>query len=386
MNEVRRVEDETERGIVPQTGQPMDIATTRAAQEVMAAMAVAKKFPRDENDSFARIIKSCKRKGLAEQSMYTYPRGNTTVTGPSIRLAEALAQAWGNLDFGLIELEQKNGESSVMAYCWDLETNTRQTKIFTVPHLRHTKAGAYKLTDPRDIYEMVANNGARRLRACILGVVPGDVVDAAVNECEKTIQGANKEPIGDRIRAMITAFSDLGVTLAMLERRLRHKTDAINERELLDLRKIYATLRDNMASREQFFEVDTAGDGDAPKSRTQSVVEKVKQSTPHAPEAPQTAPDVQPEPEQAATETAGVTANTPPAPEVELTPEEAAAEWAGSVEVEELRKYLNKSPMKTRILGKFKAVSIEAMNDDQVRAAALEVKTAALKAVAAKAK
>ena len=53
----------------------MAIATTRAAQEVQAAMVIAKKFPRDETQAIARIDRACKRLGLAEQSEYTYKRG-----------------------------------------------------------------------------------------------------------------------------------------------------------------------------------------------------------------------------------------------------------------------------------------------------------------------
>ena len=104
-----------------------EMMVSRQAQEVQAAMVIAKKFPRDEVESFNRIMRACQRKKLAEQSMYEFPRGTTKVTGPSIRLAEAAAQNWRNIDFGVIELEQKNGESQVMAYAWDLETNTRQT-------------------------------------------------------------------------------------------------------------------------------------------------------------------------------------------------------------------------------------------------------------------
>ena len=146
-----------------------EMMVSRQAQEVQAAMVIAKRFPRDEVEAFNRVMQSCKRKSLAESAMYEYPRGGTKVTGPSIRLAEAIAQNWGNIDFGITELEQKNGESQVMAYAWDLETNSRQVKIFSVPHIRSTKKGNVPLTDPRDIYEMVANQGARRLRSCILG-------------------------------------------------------------------------------------------------------------------------------------------------------------------------------------------------------------------------
>jgi hypothetical protein len=215
----------------------VEIASTRQAQEVQAAMAVAKRFPRDQIAAYQRIMTACKRKGLAKEAMYEYPRGGEKVTGPSIRLAEALAQNWGNVDFGIIELEQRDGESIVMSYCWDLETNTRQTKIFTVPHERHTRKGSYELTDPRDIYELVANQGARRLRACILGIIPGDVVDAAVDACEKTLANANGDaPLVDRIRAMLQVFNDeMNVTQQMIEGKLGHKVDTISERELIRL-------------------------------------------------------------------------------------------------------------------------------------------------------
>jgi anion-transporting ArsA/GET3 family ATPase len=172
-----------------------EMVSTRQAQEVQAAMVVAKRFPRDEIEAYNRIMRACQRKSLAEQSCYEYPRGGQKVTGPSIRLAEALAQNWGNLDYGIIELEQKDGESQVMAYAWDLETNTRQTKIFSVPHMRVTKTGSKTLTDPRDIYELVANQGSRRLRACILGVIPGDVIDSAIDQCNLTLRTNNPEPL-----------------------------------------------------------------------------------------------------------------------------------------------------------------------------------------------
>lgn len=244
------------------------VAESRAAQEVQAAMIVAKRFPRDETAAFNRVLKSCKRKTLAECSMYVYPRGNLQVTGPTIRLAEVLAQNWGNVDFGIIELEQKNGESTMMAYAWDLETNTRQTKVFTVKHERHTKKGSYRLTDPRDIYEMTANQGARRMRACILGIIPGDLVDAAIAECEKTMKGDNDEPLMDRVRKMVSVFTEFGVTQEMIETRLGHRIDVTIETELVLLRKMYLSIRDNMANAHDLFPpTDSESTGDTkPKS------------------------------------------------------------------------------------------------------------------------
>lgn len=236
-----------------------EMVTTRQAQEVQAAMVVAKRFPRDEIEAFNRIMRACQRKTLAEQSMYEYPRGGQKVTGPSIRLAEALAQNWGNIDYGIVELEQRDGESQVMAYAWDLETNTRQTKIFSVPHIRTTKKEGNKpLTDPRDIYEMVANQGARRLRACILGVIPGDVIDSALEECERTMKTNNKEPLIDRVRDMIRAFEPYGVTQEMIEETIGCKSEAFSENDLVRLRKIGKSLKDGMSSKEDYFKVKPA--------------------------------------------------------------------------------------------------------------------------------
>jgi hypothetical protein len=64
------------------------------------------------------------------------------------------------------ELEQHRDHSTVQTVAWDLETGYQCDKVFQVQHIRHTKRGASKLEDPRDIYEATANQGARRLREC----------------------------------------------------------------------------------------------------------------------------------------------------------------------------------------------------------------------------
>jgi hypothetical protein len=228
----------------------------KASQEVQTALIIAKKFPRNYFDFEKRIKDACSRPGLAQNAMYAYPKGGQMVTGPSIRLAEVLAQNWGNLDFGIRELSQENGESIVESYCWDMETNVRQTKVFHVPHERYTKKGTTKLSDPREIYEHIANQGARRLRACILGIIPGDVVETAVEYCEGTLKKQNKEPMIDRIKKMVLAFDSLGINEGMIEKRLSHKIDVIVEQEIIALQKIFVSIRDGFSKREDWFEFE----------------------------------------------------------------------------------------------------------------------------------
>lgn len=243
-------------GAVAQKSVTTDMMSTRQMQEVQGQIVMAKKFPRNEVESYNRIMRACQRRSLAEKAEYEYPRGGQKVTGPSIRLAEVAAQNWGNIDFGIVELEQRAGESQVMAYAWDLETNTRQTKIFSVPHIRSTKKGNIPLKDPRDIYEMVANQGARRMRACILGVIPGDVIESAIEQCHKTLEGAEQKPLIDVIKEVCLYFQkDFNIPVEALEKYIGCKSETFSMNDCLRLRKVYVSLKDGMAKREEIFEL-----------------------------------------------------------------------------------------------------------------------------------
>jgi hypothetical protein len=231
--------------------------SSRYVQEVQGMIVMAKKFPRDQFQAYNRIMEACKRKSLAEVAQYEFPRGGEKVTGPSIRLAEVLAQNWGNISTGIIELEQNYGESKVMAFAWDLETNYREERIFSVKHERKAKGVIKKLDDPRDIYELVANLGARRKRSCILAVIPKDIVEAAEAQCEETLKKSNAgKPLVDRIRDMFAKFqADFGVTKDMIEEFIGCRAEAFTERDVMKLARVYNSLRDGMAKREDFFNI-----------------------------------------------------------------------------------------------------------------------------------
>lgn len=227
---------------------------SREMAEVQSQIFLAKQFPRNEVQAEMKIMDACKRVSLAETALYQYPRGGQKVTGPSIRLAETIARYWGNINFGIKELEQKNGESTVVAYAWDMETNTRQEKVFQVKHSRYAKGKMNALTDPRDVYELVANYGARRLRACILGVVPGDVIDKAVEQCQSTLETGYQEPLKDRlIKALKWLRDNYGITQEMVEDQFTYKFESFTEQDFQRLRQISQSLKDGMAKREDFF-------------------------------------------------------------------------------------------------------------------------------------
>lgn len=234
----------------------------KGVAEVQARMAIAKRFPRDTVRAMDAIKNSCARKGLAEKAVYVYAKGGQDVSGPSIRLAEAMAQQWGNLDYGILERESTAEGSLVEAYCWDMETNVRVSKVFTVPHVRHTRNGSKQLTDPRDVYENMANNAARRLRACILGVIPGDVTEAAVEWCNATLK-ASCDVGPEAQKRMLETFKKIAVTKEQIEAKIQRRVDAIQPAQMIMLRNIYAAIADGMAAATDYFQVPETVKGNA---------------------------------------------------------------------------------------------------------------------------
>lgn len=278
-------------GVVNAQGSSLPSTATaesnRAVAEVQAALVIARMNPRDQRASMDRILNACTRPSLAQSAVYQYARGGSEISGPSIRLAEAVAQQWGNMQFGIRELSNAGGKSEVQAFAWDVETNTRREVTFTVPHVRSTRKGTYKLEDPRDVYELVANQGARRLRACILAVIPGDVIEAAVNQCNVTMQ-ATADVSKEGIKKLVESFEPYGVTKAMIEDFCQCRIEAIRPAQVVRLRKVYSSLRDGMAVASDFFKAEQK---EAPKiEEKKSLKDRLKAKAAEEAAAPQPEP------------------------------------------------------------------------------------------------
>jgi hypothetical protein len=232
------------------------IEASRAIAEAQGKLVIAKRFPRDEVQAYNRVAQACQRKGIAEKAFYSYNRGGGTVSGPTIRFAEELARCWGNIDYGIKELSQDEGKSEMQAYAWDLETNAQSVQNFTNPHIREVGGKAKILTSQRDIYEINANMGARRLRSRILAILPTDLVDMAINECKRTLAGNNDEPLIDRVKKMVVAFGKLGVTQEQIEKRLGRKVDTMTIDDFTDYIGIYNAIKQGESKIAEWFEAE----------------------------------------------------------------------------------------------------------------------------------
>ncbi len=265
----------------------------RQLAEIRGKMVLARQFPRDPALSLQRILVECENPKLAESATYSYPRGDAEVKGPSIRLAEVIASYWGNFTCGVTELEQRSGESTVKAYAWDLESNYSDEKVFTVPHVRSTRKGNYTLSDPRDIYELVANQGARRKRACIFSVIPTYLVEAAVEKCNETLEASlNKEGIEAVRVKMLSVFQTLdeSITKEILEAKIGKPFDTFNSKDIVKLRNLYNAIKDGFVKPAAAFDLGKSPDEPALDVQDAEKVEELNKNifagTPFDPDDP----------------------------------------------------------------------------------------------------
>lgn len=262
------------------------IESERAIAEARGQMQLAKMFPRDLQSAYAELMDACKLSALAEVAFYNVPQGGGKVSGPSIRLAEEVARVYGNFEYGHRELSRQEagpgpkdfGKSEVEVYAWDKEKNNRSIRQITVFHVLDTRDGPRKLRDQKDIDNKIANVASKQVRGRILALMPKWMVEAAIQECRKTLAGNNDVPLSDRVRRMTQAFAKFGVSAEHLENHLGHKLDAILADELVDLQGIFNAIKEGVPPSEYF----GAKDDDETKKddgAAAAISQQVKQSS-----------------------------------------------------------------------------------------------------------
>lgn len=252
---------------------------SKELSEIKGKMFLARQFPRDPDYSLQAVLRECKRKELAEAATYEFPRGDSVVKGPSIRLVEVLARHWGNIDCGITEVDTRDGMTTIKCFAWDLQTNVADEKTFTVKHERSTKKGSYKLTDERDIYEAVANKGARRKRACLLAVMPGWYVDEALRACEETLTASisDGKSMEEVIGTVVSAFSEFGISPEQISEKLGKDVDKLSKNDVVKLRHLYSAIKDGFVKPADAFGIPAANAPELPSYDEESALDALNQ-------------------------------------------------------------------------------------------------------------
>jgi hypothetical protein len=232
-------------------GQATQIEQSRAAEEVRAAVVVAQQCPRNLEFAREEMRRSCREIGLAEVAFYSVPRAGGTVDGPSIHLARELARCFGNVQYGVAELDRNDheGYSEINAFAWDVQTNVRNSRTFRVRHVGG-KGGNQPLKNEQDIYTNNSNAAARRVREAIFAILPKWFRDEAERLCRETLEAAASQ---EKAEQLIGDFARGAVSLDMLERRVKAPRDRWTAADIASLDVLFRSLRRREVTREEAF-------------------------------------------------------------------------------------------------------------------------------------
>ena len=286
--------NENEKSLTAPSG-TIQIEQTRAQKEIESRIVLARRFPRDLGRVRDQILVACKSLTFAEKATYKYPRHDTdgkkvNIKGISIRLAEEMARAMTNFMFGMREIDSGSDWTDVQTFAWDIESNVSETREFRVPHYRKAGSVMKRITDPRDVYELTANMGSRRMRACIMAQIPYYLQDEAISECDKTIVASITGKAGaGRAKKMMESFEGFKITAEHIEKRYEKKLKNFSPEEYADLIQIYNALRDGIAHPWDYFDIaKPEGESEGGKAVRDDLMNRDKKET--APGAKQPEP------------------------------------------------------------------------------------------------
>lgn len=175
--------------------------------EVSAQLDAAHRYPRaiksflNEAISLATISR-----GVAESCIYALPRSGKTIAGPSVRLAEICASAYGNLHVASRVVDVTDKEIVAQGVAWDLEKNLR----VTVEARRRITNKYGKRYDDDMVTVTGAAAGSIALRNAIFRVVPRGFVDTIYEKVREVAVGDAKT-LAARREEVVARLQKMGV-------------------------------------------------------------------------------------------------------------------------------------------------------------------------------
>lgn len=223
--------------------------------EIDIQIATAKQYPRDINRVLNTIATyATMDKETAEDCFYVLRRkdanGNDNVIeGLSIRMAEIIAGAWGNLRVQTRIIGNDGRKITAQAVCHDLETNFAVCK--TVDRRITTKSGKTYSED----MQVVTGNAAASIafRNAVLAVIPKAVTKRVINEVKKVALGQSIDLEQSR-QNVIQYFAKLGVKQEQLFLYLGvNSVQEIDKQKIFELRATANAIKEGTTSVEECF-------------------------------------------------------------------------------------------------------------------------------------
>jgi hypothetical protein len=224
-------------------------STAMARHEIEGSIVLAKRFPRNQDQAFAMVMKSCQRFSFASMTTYSYPRGGQQITGASVHLAREAARCWGNLRTGCDIVHDDEETRTIRGWAWDIESNVREAQDASFKKLIYRKPkrgepGGWIVPDERDLRELTNRQGAICVRNCILHLLPPDLIEDALGTAKGTIKNDKPTDPDEARKKIIMGFQGIGVSVDDLETKLGHPLRQVTPEEIKSLREIWASIRE----------------------------------------------------------------------------------------------------------------------------------------------
>jgi hypothetical protein len=199
------------------------LAVALARAEVDQQIATARAFPRSIGNSLSMMTEMATMNiEIAEECIYSLPRGGKQIRGPSIRFAEIVRNAWGNSrdDARVEHVDRIARTVECKAIYHDLQANIATSA--TVNRTIELKKG--KHTVDQDMIQLAGAAGMSIARRnAILGGVPRIVWQQALDRVEQVIRGDQKT-LGERRDRAIAYFAKVSVSIERLLKQLGKPT------------------------------------------------------------------------------------------------------------------------------------------------------------------
>ena len=236
-----------------------DMLTAINRAEVDIQIATAKQYPRD----LSRVLNQIKTYATmdmetAEDCFYALRRGRgndaSVIEGISVRLAEIIAGAWGNLRVQSRIIGNDGRTITCQGICHDLETN-----LAVSVEVKRKITDRNGKTYSEDM-QVVTGNAASAIafRNAVLKVVPKAVTKKVINEIKEVALGKSID-LETRRQRMVGYFTQIGVTQSELLTYCGVKSiEQIDNQIVFELRGLANAIKEGTTTVQETFKTHTA--------------------------------------------------------------------------------------------------------------------------------
>ena len=235
----------------------MVAAAESAKAQIQCAYMMALQCPRSYFAAEQAVVKACSNPLFAEKVEYKLPRGGTTISGPTIRLAELIRREWRNIYTTERVMHDDDRQMIVQVTALDLETNSIETAEVIVPKTverKYVKDGQEILSERENslgkpVYTVRATDSevdmtrkamiSKALRNAIFRLVPAELVQIALATARQTIASADAKDPKEATRRLILCFEEQGVGIDKIEKHIGHTLEKATAADVKKLRGLY---------------------------------------------------------------------------------------------------------------------------------------------------